>query len=487
MKPLTNNSNFNNVALCPKCKGQGKKSKGIPKKVKHHYQKQLELAKQQKQTVIPVSPKAHTTTCNSCLGSGLTITDTQKNIEINTELPHISIIGGGIGGMALAVACTHRGIPFTLYERDRSFDERHQGYGLTLQQASKELKALGITSLKDSIISTKHKVYNTSGNLIAEWGNRKWIEENAKKTPKRTNLHISRQSLRHTFLEQLQNKNIVKWGHQLIDIQNNTPNQTTLQFKVGSKIKTENTHIVVGADGIRSTVRKTIMGDKDTSLNYLGCIVILGICSLSELSGIQSKLLDGSTVFQTANGYDRMYAMPYDANAIMWQFSFPLTESKAKELSKEGATALKEIISQKVKNWHAPIPEIVFRTETSLITGYPVYDRVPLTPNLLNNNNACTLIGDAAHPMSPFKGQGANQAILDALLLAREVSKRCSKKQYWEKEGIRKSVLTSFEANMLERSTKKVIDSAKAVHFLHSKEILHPSNEPRKQFNKKKL
>ena len=48
--------------------------------------------------------------------------------------PHVAIIGGGIGGVALAVACLHRGIPFTLYERDANFEARTQGYGLTLQQ-----------------------------------------------------------------------------------------------------------------------------------------------------------------------------------------------------------------------------------------------------------------------------------------------------------------------------------------------------------------
>lgn len=42
--------------------------------------------------------------------------------------------------MALALACLHRGIPYTLYERDASFDVRSQGYGLTLQQASKALE-----------------------------------------------------------------------------------------------------------------------------------------------------------------------------------------------------------------------------------------------------------------------------------------------------------------------------------------------------------
>jgi 2-polyprenyl-6-methoxyphenol hydroxylase-like FAD-dependent oxidoreductase len=60
---------------------------------------------------------------------------TQKTI-------HIAIIGGGIGGV-VGCTCLHRGI-FTLYERDSSFEARSQGYGLTLQQASKAIEGLGI-------------------------------------------------------------------------------------------------------------------------------------------------------------------------------------------------------------------------------------------------------------------------------------------------------------------------------------------------------
>ena len=129
------------------------------------------------------------------------------------NFPNIAIIGAGIGGVALAVACLHRGIPFTLYERDNSFSDRSQGYGLTLQQASKAMKGLGITSLNQGVVSTKHVVHNPDGKVVGEWGMRKWLPSDSKSSKKNTNIHISRQALRLALLEQL-TENTVKWGHQ---------------------------------------------------------------------------------------------------------------------------------------------------------------------------------------------------------------------------------------------------------------------------------
>jgi 2-polyprenyl-6-methoxyphenol hydroxylase-like FAD-dependent oxidoreductase len=82
--------------------------------------------------------------------------------------PHVAIIGGGIGGVALAVACLHRGIPFTIYERDNGFEARSQGYGLTLQQASKAIEGLGFL-IRKGVISTRHLVHTTDGKVIGEW------------------------------------------------------------------------------------------------------------------------------------------------------------------------------------------------------------------------------------------------------------------------------------------------------------------------------
>ena len=104
---------------------------------------------------------------------------------------------------------------------------------------------------------------------------------------------------------------------------------------------------------------------------------------------------------------------------------------------------------------------------------------------MLQNAGSVTLIGDAAHPMSPFKGQGANQALLDALSLARTIYKNGNSKSDWRSKGLREIVLKSFEAEMIERSSVKVADSAAAAEFLHSEIALHESNQPRGSVIKK--
>src|SRR5690606_8168239 len=123
-----------------------------------------------------------------CNGSGL-IASYEKILEPKLEFPHVSIIGAGIGGVALAVACFHRGIPFTIYERDNSFESRAQGYGLTLQQASKALQGFGILNLDKGIVSTRHVVHDTNGKIVAEWGMRKWLQNTTNKTARHTNIH----------------------------------------------------------------------------------------------------------------------------------------------------------------------------------------------------------------------------------------------------------------------------------------------------------
>jgi len=474
-----------NWVICQECHGVGKKRRRLSKKVRLDYQialKKYEKTKDEK--TVPTRPKGQVYSCLNCKGSGL-IQATTPPIADTENFPHVAIIGGGIGGVALAVACLHRGIPFTLYERDNSFDARSQGYGLTLQQASKAIRGFGIFSLEEGVISTRHVVHTTEGKVIGEWGIRKWMQSDMKTSSKRTNIHIARQSLRLALLEQLGGHKVVQWGHQLIDFKESEREGVDLSFKVNGEVKSTKVDLVVGADGIRSTVRRLLIGENITPLRYLDCIVILGICPLESLKNLDSPLLDAATVFQTVNGNERIYMMPYASDSVMWQLSFPMSEKKAKALSDKGAQALKKEACRRTQ-WHDPIPQILVATLETQISGYPVYDRELLDVGLLEKGKHVTLIGDAAHPMSPFKGQGANQALLDALALARGISKGCRPLSQWKEVGVRQSVLTKFESEMIKRSASKVKDSAEAAQFLHSEVVLQEGNETRGHHLKRK-
>lgn len=455
--------------ICLKCFGRGKKNSRLRKKARLRYQIAInEFEKIQSEGKVSVRPKLTQYLCDNCSGSGL-IPATSHPTADSENYPHVAIIGAGIGGVALAVACLHRGIPFTLYERDSSFDARAQGYGLTLQQASNAIKGLGLFSLKDGGNSTRHVVHTTEGKEITEWGMR--THSNIKKSPKRKNVHIPRQALRLALLEQLGDHAAVQWGHRFISFKQCEDKGVELSFQVNGEMKNVKADLVVGADGIRSAVRSLLIGEDIAPLRYLGYVVILGICSLEVLKDVESSLLDSATVFQTVNGHERIYMMPYSLDSVMWQLSFPMPEEEAKALSAQGAQALKEEACRRAQ-WHKPIPQILSATLLEQISGYPVYDRELLKLELLEKAGPFTLIGDAAHPMSPFKGQGANQALLDALALARNISIECTSLSKWREIGVREVLLAKFEEEMLARSGSKVKDSAEVVEFLHSEGVL---------------
>jgi len=457
--------------VCTACHGLGKKNKGPRKKRKSDKQLLHNFVEAVEHSIL------HLSICSKCSGSGIVVAP-HPPIP-NIDYPHIAIIGGGIGGMALAVACLHRGIPFTLYERDAHLKARTQGYGLTLQQASKVMKDFGLLTLEDQVISTKHVVHSTDGTVLGEWGLRKWQSTHQNTPQKKSNIHIPRQSLRLALFKQLGMHPKVEWGHQLLDYTSLTTDEFELTFQVNGSIKKERANLVVGADGIRSTVRRLSLNEAVAPLHYLGCMVILGICPLAAVQELTTnELLDSATVFQTANGAERIYVMPYTHDSIMWQLSFPIEEKEAINLSTSGAQALKEEACRRTQ-WHDPIPQLVQATLSEQISGYPVYDRELLNSENWNPKHAITLLGDAAHPMSPFKGQGANQALLDALLLARWITKGCPTNVPWREKNLRTSVLAPFEAAMFKRSATKVEGSAQAAQLLHSTLVLTACNQPR--------
>ena len=102
--------------------------------------------------------------------------------------------------------------------------------------------------------TTRHLVHTTDGKVIGEWGKKKETIKNDK--PRQKNVHIPRQSLRMQLLEEITSCESVQWGHQLIDFSQNAKGRLDLVFQVDGRKEKAQTDLIVGADGIRSVVRK---------------------------------------------------------------------------------------------------------------------------------------------------------------------------------------------------------------------------------------
>lgn len=488
--------------------------------------------------------------CKECGGVGLDITLDGELPPANVSSPCVAIVGAGIGGAALALALQQRGIYVQLFDKDASFKSRKQGYGLTMQKYSGG-SALGALGVKlDGVGSNANVSLSADGRELGRYGHSTLSgvssDEGAGAATSESgrNVHLPRQALRKALLEKLA-PGTARWGMKferydevLVHGSNpiNSSRSITLSFSNGL---TEGPFdLLVGADGIFSRVRRQKMGDafagestgsesmkNETSkteteskkdphpLRYLGVLVVLGICRGNDHPLSQHK------VFQIVDGTTRMYAMPFtkstdgdgclqgdgfeeeikensDHGAMMWQLSFPVDESTAGSLaSGDPELLLKEAI-KRCGHWPEPVPDLLNKTIAANVAGYPAFDRAPLDPGSLRDENEndfesrVTLVGDAAHPMSPFKGQGANQALLDAVQLARvlfrtrqfepkDVERRHGCARLFDSDDNKSDVavaLSFFEKQMCLRSEEKVRRSRDAAQYLHSPAALAEGN-----------
>ncbi|CAE8609051.1 unnamed protein product, partial [Polarella glacialis] len=244
--------------------------------------------------------------------------------------------------------------------------------------------------------------------------------------------------------------------------------------------------VLIGCDGINGSVRKQLLDDTghaSSPLQYLGVLVMLGITGNLPEGSPGADIADGKSALQMSDGKTRLFAMPFDNCQTMWQLSFPMDLDVAQKLSQEGPAALLAEALRRCGAWAPPVPQLLHSTDSSLVSGYPAYDRDVLGPaafsaaagsKLATGLPAVTLLGDAAHPMSPFKGQGANQALMDAVVLAKELC-LCGA------EGP-VPALRRYEAEMLQRSGKKVLASRDVSSLLHSELAIGEGDKTRSSF-----
>lgn len=443
-----------------------------------------------------------------------THTEKKQKMDEQSSDVSIAIVGGGIGGLGAALSLQLSGFNVTVYERDTAFNDRRQGFGLTLCNNKKgALNYLGILDecIRRDCPSNCHYVFRPNGNICGYYGrniinrmkssatstsNSSDINDTASETIIRGNLRIPRQDLRDMLVSRLK-PGTIKWGYKLSGYVEEDDGVTMTFHTTSSATATDSVvrikaTCLIGADGIRSTVRSLLDGKEAipemvSPLKYLNVAVILGLTTLTHPSINRRG-------FYVLDGIHRLFVMPFkeasekktdatDDNdysckqLTMWQLSFSnMNEADAIKLK----TACPEILLQealsRTAGWMEPVKDMLCNTPLQEVWGTALYDRDTMHVYSKRNigkgkiskcKSKVTVLGDGCHPQSMFKGFGANQALEDGPLLASWLGRKGLNSQNISTR------LRCFEREMVGRVGSKVLASRQAAKKLHSNDIFH--------------
>ena len=299
------------------------------------------------------------------------------------------IVGGGIGGMAAALALRQAGLRFSLYERAPAFTE--VGAGMSLwPNATRVLKKLGVLDELAAVGEpvTRFNLLRPVGQMIST------ICMGGFATPA---FCLHRADL-HRCLRGPLPANCIAGDQRLISFTQDAGG-VTAKFAGGLEVAADG---LIGADGINSIVRTQLHGI--ASPVYRGYNIWRGIASDSE------GIVRGH-ISETWGAGQRFGIMPLGGGRICWYATRngPPSQPDAPE-------GRKQEVLQLFKDWHQPIPALIEATEQSMIMKNDAQDRQSLGSW---GHGRVTLLGDAAHPITPNVGQGACMAIEDAACLVK--------------------------------------------------------------------
>jgi 2-polyprenyl-6-methoxyphenol hydroxylase-like FAD-dependent oxidoreductase len=309
----------------------------------------------------------------------------------------IAVVGGGIAGLALAAALNRRGLSSVIFEAEPEPAEIGAGVQIA-PNASRLLHRLGLAGRLRQVAvrpaATEFRRWSDNG-LIS----RTALGDECERLYGAPYYTIHRADLRRTLASLVRPERILL-GRRLVAMRA-AAGRACLRFADGSSYQAS---MVVGADGIRSVVRATMVADQPV---FSGLGVYRGLVPAAALPGFLRE-----PVIRLWPGPGRhVVCYPVSAGrvisfAAVAPCDVPGTESWA-------AAGAAEDLIRSFRGWNQSVQHLIAGTRT--IRRWVLYDREPL-PRLEVSRVA--LIGDAAHPMLPFAAQGANQAIEDALALA---------------------------------------------------------------------
>jgi salicylate hydroxylase len=319
--------------------------------------------------------------------------------------PRIAIIGGGIGGLAAALALERRGAQTLVFEQVPTLSEIGAGLNLT-PNAIKALRALGVEDQVNAIASASDFLN------IRSWKSGRYISRTRRGDFKEKfgapNLSVHRADLLGVLAGALKTTD-VRTGSRAVAVEGRQHNAVA-RFADGSEVEAD---IVVGADGIHSAVRKSLFGAGADAPRFTGCICWRGMAPADAVPR-DIEIADGA-LWMGPHGHVVHYPVRRGEllNIVAHFDSDGWTEE----------SWTRECDVSEVTNAYA-------RWNSQLTRLYPcsehwykwaLYDREPLDQW---NVGRATLLGDSAHAMLPYLGQGAAQAIEDACVLAAAIAKQ---------------------------------------------------------------
>ena len=311
----------------------------------------------------------------------------------------VAIIGGGYGGATAALALANIGIKdITVYEQATQFAQ--VGAAIGLRPTSMDLfRQWGVfdTIDKVSVRSNLLNILSADGNgVLAE---EEWPGLND--YGQLTHCHlIHRADFIDALLEVLP-EGTIKTGHRLVDLVDNGEN-ATLTFENGVVATAD---LVIGADGIRSVVRKKLFSDAEPV--FSGEHAYRAVLPTEKSLGLDP---DNNPRFYMGRNGTVVYNLPLPNRR---EFSYDITAKSA-----DGSWApeiTNEDLVRTVEGFDERIVEIARTIDVSTMTCRAVFDIDPVENW---HTDSVTLLGDAAHAMLHHQGQGANSAIQDGGALA---------------------------------------------------------------------
>ncbi|ORE07383.1 FAD/NAD(P)-binding domain-containing protein [Rhizopus microsporus var. microsporus] len=388
----------------------------------------------------------------------------------------VIIIGGGISGLTLANALKNKKIAFEVFERDSDSNCRGQGWSITLHT--------GLDSLHQCIPAHRFENFgheNCVNHEANESGLKvRFIDGRSGKDGMLFYLkeayRVKRVRFRKWLLKDVEEH--VHWSKKMVRYEEHDDGVKVF-FEDGTCAEGD---LLIAADGSMSPIAHQLLKSKFDELTNLLPLNCYGACRwITEeewnrifISPKQHATINGTIPDQTVDGVVNMVytlnkidrsqpATPYEIAWFIsrWDrnglFEFPDGTNNAKIMSM-------------VKSWAAtcfpgsPVHQqfVLDTPDDTPITGVKIRERKPDYDLLVNASHRVVLVGDAAHPMSMFRGEGANHAIIDVAQLAEQIGAVVAGTKSLDK------AVEDYYKEMVPRGQKAVSESHVAAEMVHT-------------------